>query len=500
MFPQHLTNTLFTKTGWNGDSENNRFISGPPYLVKAYRLFDAIAVMLALVAVFTVVNLKELPLGGTGFLTVRITVKNLLLLIAFSFLWQSIFKLFQLYDLTVIRNYKEEARRIAGACSLGSLCALAFPLASNSGAFSYRVVVYFGVFIIPATLLIRHAVHALTPEWTPLGRQTRRLLILGSGPRALHLYNSIIGQQSAEYKIVGFVDSRSTQEMNETIATQFVGKLEQLDEILTSRVIDEVLIALPIKSCYSQIQQAIGTCERIGIECKYLSDIFQVSHAKPQVEGNSHLPFVSMKMVSDDYRLLVKRAFDIIGASAALVLLSPLMLIVALAIKLTSQGPAVFVQERYGLNKRRFKMLKFRTMVQNAEALQAKLEHKNESQGPTFKIKDDPRITTIGKFLRKSSIDELPQLVNVLRGDMSLVGPRPLPERDVIRFSESSLLRRFSVKPGLTCLWQVSGRSNTGFDHWIKQDLQYIDQWSLGLDLTILAKTLPAVLKGRGAV
>ena len=162
--------------------------------------------------------------------------------------------------------------------------------------------------------------------------------------------------------------------------------------------------------------------------------------------------------------------------------------------------PILFLQERVGHHGRRFRMFKFRTMVVNAEALQAQLEDKNEAQGPVFKIKNDPRITSIGRFLRKTSIDELPQLFNVLRGDMSLVGPRPLPERDVARFSEASLLRRFSVKPGLTCLWQVSGRSNTDFEHWIKQDLQYIDEWSLGLDLAILFKTMPAVVKGRGAV
>jgi exopolysaccharide biosynthesis polyprenyl glycosylphosphotransferase len=204
--------------------------------------------------------------------------------------------------------------------------------------------------------------------------------------------------------------------------------------------------------------------------------------------------------VSDDYRMLVKRALDILGASVALVIFSPVMLLAAVAVRLTSSGPVVFVQERYGLNKRRFKMFKFRTMVQNAEALQSQLEKNNEAQGPVFKIKNDPRVTSIGRFLRKTSIDELPQLFNVLRGEMSLVGPRPLPERDVSRFAESSLLRRFSVKPGLTCLWQISGRSNTQFDNWIRQDLQYIDQWSLGLDIAILLKTVPAVIKGRGAV
>lgn len=500
MFPQHLTNTLFTRASLNGESENNWVPPGRDYLVKTYRLFDVVAALLALAAVFIIINLKVIPNGLASFLTMRITVKNLLLLAGFSLLWQSIFKLFRLYDLTAIRSYSEEARRLLAACSLGSLCALVIPLASNSGAFSYLMVLYFWGMVTMTTLLTRHIVHILTPEWTPVGQRTRRLLILGSGPRALRLYNSIAGQPKPMYRIVGFMDSRSTQEMNATVATQLIGRLEQLEEVLTSRVIDEVLIALPIKSCYSQIQQAIETCERIGVECRYLSDIFQVSQAKSQVESNSHFSLISVKMVSDDYRMLVKRALDILGALVALIIFSPVMLLAAAAVRLTGRGPVIFVQERYGLNKRRFKMFKFRTMVQNAEALQAQLEKSNEAQGPVFKIKNDPRVTPIGRFLRKTSIDELPQLFNVLRGDMSLVGPRPLPERDVSRFAESSLLRRFSVKPGLTCLWQISGRSNTQFDHWIRQDLQYIDQWSLGLDIAILLKTVPAVIKGRGAV
>jgi exopolysaccharide biosynthesis polyprenyl glycosylphosphotransferase len=500
MFPQHLTNTLPTQSSLAGEPEDSWSPPGRDYLIKTYRLFDVIATLVALVAVFTVINLKELPTDLTGFLTMRITVKNLLLLAGFSLLWQSIFKLFRLYDLMAIRSYRNEAGRVLAACSLGGLCTLIIPSASNSGAFSYLAVLCFWGTVTVTTLLTRHIVHILTPEWTPVGLRARRLIILGSGPRALRLYNSIVGQPKPMYRVIGFMDSRSTQEMSGIVAAQLIGDLEELEEVLTSRVIDEVLIALPIKSCYSQIQQAIEICERIGIECKYLSDIFRVSHAKTQVEGNHQFPLVSMKMVSDDYRLLIKRALDVVGASVALIILSPLMLLAAVAVKLSSRGPAVFVQERYGLNKRRFKMFKFRTMVQNAEELQSQLEKNNEAEGPVFKIKNDPRVTPIGKFLRKTSIDELPQFFNVLRGDMSLVGPRPLPERDVSRFAESSLLRRFSVKPGLTCLWQISGRSNTQFDNWIRQDLQYIDQWSLGLDISILLKTVPAVIKGRGAV
>jgi lipopolysaccharide/colanic/teichoic acid biosynthesis glycosyltransferase len=191
---------------------------------------------------------------------------------------------------------------------------------------------------------------------------------------------------------------------------------------------------------------------------------------------------------------------DVTLAAGALLILSPILLIAAVAIKLTSSGPIFFLQERIGVNKRRFKMFKFRTMVPNAETLLADLEKHNEAGGPVFKIKNDPRITTIGKLLRRSSIDELPQLLNVLKGDMSLVGPRPLPVRDYEGFNEDWQRRRFSVKPGITCLWQVNGRSGISFDQWMLLDLRYMDEWSIWLDLKILAKTVPAVFRGAGAV
>jgi lipopolysaccharide/colanic/teichoic acid biosynthesis glycosyltransferase len=168
-------------------------------------------------------------------------------------------------------------------------------------------------------------------------------------------------------------------------------------------------------------------------------------------------------------------------------------------IKAASDGPVFFLQERIGYNKRRFRIYKFRTMIQGAEHMMAELESLNEASGPVFKIKNDPRITLLGKFLRRTSIDELPQLINVLKGDMSLVGPRPLPMRDYQGFSEDWQRRRFSVRPGITCLWQINGRCSIPFDQWMRMDIQYLDEWSLWLDLKILARTIPAVLKGSGA-
>jgi exopolysaccharide biosynthesis polyprenyl glycosylphosphotransferase len=199
------------------------------------------------------------------------------------------------------------------------------------------------------------------------------------------------------------------------------------------------------------------------------------------------------------WALVFKRLFDLLGSAMLLLLLGPLLALTALLLRLSSPGPIFFRQERIGINKRRFYIWKFRTMVVNAESLMPHLEAQNEVSGPVFKIKNDPRITPLGKWLRRTSIDELPQLFNVLRGEMSLVGPRPLPIRDFEGFSEDWQRRRFSVRPGITCLWQVQGRNEIGFDRWMELDLEYLDQWSLWLDLKILAMTIPAVMKGSGA-
>ncbi len=196
--------------------------------------------------------------------------------------------------------------------------------------------------------------------------------------------------------------------------------------------------------------------------------------------------------------LLFKRGLDIIVASIALLLFAPFFIIISLLIKLTSEGPVFFIQERCGLNGRRFPMLKFRTMVQDAEVLKANLAGMNEVSGPVFKMKNDPRVTWIGKLLRKSSLDEFPQFLNVLKGEMSVVGPRP-PVPSEVKNYDSWQRRRLSMRPGITCVWQISGRSNIGFEEWMRLDLKYIDNWSFWLDLKIIAKTIPIVLLCKGA-
>jgi exopolysaccharide biosynthesis polyprenyl glycosylphosphotransferase len=324
-------------------------------------------------------------------------------------------------------------------------------------------------------------------------RNLHHVLIVGAGPRGQRMAEIINDHPELGYHLLGFIDNQKRPGV--------IGKLDEFAQILSEQIVDEVMIALPVKSFYAEITEIINLAEEQGIVVRLHSELFSPKLARARAEQLDDVPVLTLFTTPPpDWRAVCKRLLDFTGALVLLLLLSPLLLLIAVLIRLTSPGPALFVQERLGLNKQRFPMFKFRTMVTNAEALQKELEQFNEAGGPVFKMRNDPRITPIGNFLRKTSLDELPQLINVLRGELSLVGPRPLPLRDYERFDAYWFNRRFSVKPGITCIWQVSGRSNTQFDHWIKQDLEYIDNWSLWLDLKLLLKTVPAVLRGTGAM
>jgi exopolysaccharide biosynthesis polyprenyl glycosylphosphotransferase len=276
--------------------------------------------------------------------------------------------------------------------------------------------------------------------------------------------------------------------------------VEQLNTVIANEPVDEVLVALPMDKYGPLVETIVRHCEEQGIIVRVRTQMSNLQVARSYVDDLQGVPVMTIQSgPADDWQLLMKRMIDIVMSAALLLALAPLFAIVTLLTKLDSAGPVFFAQERVGFNKRRFRMLKFRTMVVEADQQQHMLEHLNEAAGPVFKIKNDPRITRVGKFLRRFSIDELPQLVNVLKGDMSLVGPRPLPVRDVQRIDVQWHKRRFSIRPGITCLWQVNGRSNIGFNEWVRMDLDYIDKWSLGLDLLILMKTIPAVFRGPGA-
>ncbi len=458
---------------------------------------DSLVPVAAIVGVLISVNLPHMSGDLDSFLSARITVKNLLLLILLAGAWPCIFSLFGLYDAARVKRFRSEARLVVEATSIASSLAVVFPLTSVSGSFSMGDLLHFWLGALVLSLLVRTGRQAI--DRARHGEE-RRVLIVGTGPLARRAFTDIRVDRPHRYQIVGFVDDpgKSAAEPH-AYRIDTIGSLDQLEQILMREVIDEVVIALPVKSCYQQIQYTINVCERAGVQAKYGAHMFESTVASPRYNAEGDWAFVAMHVVPDGYRLTVKRAIDIVGAVVGLVVLSPVMLIVAIAIKVTSRGPIIYAQDRCGLNKRPLRMYKFRSMFADADKLQAALEELNEASGPVFKIREDPRITPVGRLLRKSSLDELPQLWNVLRGDMSLVGPRPLPWRDVRRIIRPSDMRRFSMRPGLTCLWQVQGRSNLDFQRWVELDLQYIDTWSLTLDLRILLKTIPAVLSGNGA-
>jgi exopolysaccharide biosynthesis polyprenyl glycosylphosphotransferase len=464
--------------------------------IRLCRVSDTTVALVSLVAASLLTNFDRMPSGWASFLAVRFTLEKLLIVGAFLLLWRRLLAAAGVYDWQRIGTRWGELGRLGVASTLGAGCSLVFALDSTSGAFGATAVLYFWLVATALLLALRTVLRALALDALPA--VSRDVIIVGSGPRAARVYRWLSGDPFVAYRVLGFVDSNQAV-ASEEIGRLLLGRLDQLETILMRHPLDEVVIALPMRSRYNAIHDAIRVCERVGVRAKYLADVFPDSVAQPRFEDAGVGPVIAMPIAPEDGRLIVKRLMDLLGGLAGLLLLSPLFVATALAVKLTSPGTVIFAQERVGFNKRRFRMYKFRTMSADAEDRQAALESRNEARGPIFKIREDPRLTPIGGFLRKTSIDELPQLVNVLRGEMSLVGPRPLPLRDVARFTESTGMRRFSMRPGLTCLWQIQGRSELGFEEWMRLDLAYIDAWSLALDCRILVKTVPAVLRGVGA-
>ena len=469
------------------------------YLARVNRLFDGACALIVMVVTYSWLNIGRVPGGLDEFLAVKLTIRNVAFGLLFLAIWHTCFALCGLYRQHAPQSLLSYAVRIVLSCTLATSLVSFFTLASRSGSF-LQVVAYFWLAATTLEIAGRGAILAALHHARSRANEIKHAVIVGSGPQALKVFAAMKETKFRGCELAGFVDTVGDRVIPDDIAGRLIGSLDEFENVLSARAIDQVLIALPVKSCYAAIQQVIGTCERLGVEVVYFPDIFSVSLARRAYGHGGDVTAIRLHSVTDDYRLLIKRGIDLVGAICGLTLLCPLMVACAVAVKLSSQGPVLFTQVRYGYRKRLFRMYKFRTMVQDAEQLQSTLEEHNEAQGPIFKIRVDPRVTRVGRVLRKLSLDELPQLINVLRGDMSLVGPRPMSMRDVSRFSESWLLRRFSVRPGLTCLWQVNGRSNVGFDRWVELDLQYIDNWSLMLDAQILLKTVPAVFSGSGAM
>jgi exopolysaccharide biosynthesis polyprenyl glycosylphosphotransferase len=412
------------------------------------------------------------------------------------------FSLCNLYESKRLSTRSAEAADVLRAVTISTLIlwcgARLFSVLHSS---SYFLVAFWALasFLIIATrTLVRYFLAGIRRR----GRNLHHILVLGSNARAIEFGRRIEAMPERGFRLLGFVDDEwpglgGVKEAGFQLSCTNAG----ITEFLRKNVVDEIAIFLPLRSFYERAADVAKLAKQQGILVRLDTDVFDLkfAHARADATGGAS-QVVASGSGFDGWQLLLKRGIDVVGSLALLIILSPVFLIVAALIKLTSPGgPVFFAQKRVGINKRQFIMFKFRTMVPAAESIQEKLAHLNEMTGPVFKIKNDPRITPLGHFLRKTSIDELPQLFNVLAGDMSLVGPRAMSLRDYQLFNEDWQRRRFSVPPGITCLWQVHGRNTIPFEQWMILDMEYIDGWSLWLDLKILALTIPAVLKGLGA-
>jgi exopolysaccharide biosynthesis polyprenyl glycosylphosphotransferase len=360
---------------------------------------------------------------------------------------------------------------------------------------------WIGLLAVLAFLLIfaeRAGIRIAARRLRARGFNYRTILLVGTTEAARAIARSIDGHRYWGYRILGFLSRDATPGREGYLdGHRILGRPEDLVELVEREPIDEVIFAVSRKEL-EEMDDSLQLLQDLGIAIRLALYPLPVV-GKAEIGDLDGIPLLSFSFApANPVRLAIKRTVDVVGALTALALLSPLLLIIAGFVRGTSKGPMLYRQTRVGLNGRRFTLLKFRTMFLGSDHKRRDLVHLNEMSGPVFKIRGDPRITPIGRLMRRYSLDELPQLFNVLRGDMSLVGPRPLQPEETFRIGRKQR-RRLSMRPGLTCLWQISGRNDVDFDQWMALDLEYIDSWSPGLDLKILFKTIPAVISGRGA-
>lgn len=362
-----------------------------------------------------------------------------------------------------------------------------------------RFWVFLFVFFSTVFLLTEKLALRLTSRYVRTrGYNYRTVLIVGTDQAALDIAASIDSHRFWGFRILGFITNGHSPGPGFPARYRLLGKVEDIPRIVLEEHVDDVIFAVHRREL-DRMEDLFLLLQEQGIRTRFAMNLFPHTRAHVQLEDLDGMPLLSFSTTPTSLlQLMAKRALDVALSSAMLFLALPVVVAIAALIKVTSGGSVLFRQVRCGLNGRSFTLYKFRTMVEDAEEQRQQLLHLNEMSGPVFKLRSDPRVTWLGRFLRRFSLDELPQLWNVLRGDMSLVGPRPPIPEEVAKYQRWQR-RRLAMKPGLTCLWQISGRNEIDFDRWMQLDLEYIDSWTPMLDLKILLRTIPAVLSGRGA-
>ena len=393
------------------------------------------------------------------------------------------------------RPYSAVLFNCFGLVSFGTILLAISIFLLNLFHLGIKLLLLFAVLDLVLTFFYKVLVYSYLKKARKKGLNTLNLLVIGDH-NAKGFLRQILMHQEWGYRVVALIGPDSLQsEFGDYFP--FLSQDTDVEQLLRDKTIDEVIL-IKENAGQNEVEKMVEICSEVGVIFRMYSPFFNMLANKTHLQYFGTLPMLTISSTSINYlELKAKRVMDSVFSFLALLFLSPVFLIIALAIKLDSKGPVLFSQKRVGLRGRRFMVYKFRTMVTNAEELKSELVELNEVDGPVFKIANDPRITRVGRFLRKTSLDELPQFFNVFVGDMSIVGPRP-PLPDEVRKYERWQLRRLSMKPGITCIWQVSGRNSVPFDEWMRMDMQYIDNWSLKLDFIIFLKTIRTVIRGDG--
>lgn len=420
------------------------------------------------------------------------------LAIVLTLLSIAIFRIEGLYLTARGRTFLDEIYTLVNGATTAILLIMAFTFFIRPLVYSRAVYVYATVLIIVFLGMARAAERLIRQHLRKRGIGVDRVLIVGAGEAGRALMRNIVAQPGLAYKIVGFVDDHYERGHTDIGRFKALGAIDNLPGILRELQVDEVIITLPW-AARPKIIRIMELCRNMDVGAQVVPDLFQLSLGRVAVGDVGGIPLISVRETNiGTWNSVIKRFMDLIGGLIAAIVAAPLMLLIAMLIRIDSPGPVIFRQKRIGRGGNTFVVFKFRTMRVGAEEEQQKLSSLNEADGPLFKIRNDPRHTRIGRWLRRISLDELPQLLNVLRGEMSLVGPRPPMVSEVEHYQDWHK-QRLQVSPGLTGLWQVSGRSELSFDEQCMLDIYYIENWSPWLDLWIMLKTIPTVLLARGA-
>jgi exopolysaccharide biosynthesis polyprenyl glycosylphosphotransferase len=402
------------------------------------------------------------------------------------------------YDLSYSRSLSRDLYGVVNATTTAIMLLVVLVFFYRRLFYSRFIFIYAGILIIVFLGLARVARHALLTRLRQSGRGVDRVLIIGAGEVGRTVMRNIIAQPELGYRVVGFLDDDPAKGTTDIGPIKALGPVENVPRVIQENTIDVVMITLPWQY-HRKIIRLVGEAEHSGVRAAVVPDLFQLSLGGIQIEEIKGIPLISIKQTTlTGMNQVIKRAFDLVVTGPAVVFLTPVWLLAGLAIRLDSPGPILFRQVRVGRHGRLFTFYKFRSMRADAEAQLDNLRQLNEASGPLFKIREDPRQTRVGRFLRRTSLDELPQLFNVLRGDMSLVGPPPGLPSEVEQYQDWQR-RRLEIQPGMTGLWQVRGRSDLTFDEMVMLDIYYGENWSLGIDVQTLVRTIPQVLFGDGA-